>query len=317
MVVMKMKRAIVPIFVVFLTCGVAAAVTRLLMPPAKAISVPIVQKTNIVNYKGVSFAFDHSLAPEIKSETIPAMTDGKPADIHPEHPAFTLMGYPRPRGLSESDAEIRVFPVIKFREAVRIASDRDARNVVFPKNPTSWTVYFDEEVRVLKSLLASKPSQANISRFLAKARGTPGCSAAMPFLPMWEACQAFVAHVRYINFKNGSGVFFLTQWDVGETTQISNEGLEYAYQGISNDGQYYVYAEFSVAAPFLPKGDEPDVADWNQKNYLLPHRSKRYQNYLGPIFTKLEALPASEFQPNLELLEQLIQSLEVEDKQSR
>lgn len=53
---------------------------------------------------------------------------------------------------------------------------------------------------------------------------------------------------------------------------------------------------------------------WNEKNYLLPHRSKEYQNYLGPVFAKLEALPATEFQPNLDLLEQLIGSLDVQVK---
>ena len=74
------------------------------------------------------------------------------------------------------------------------------------------------------------------------------------------------------------------------------------------------YAEFSVAAPFLPKGDEPEVVAWNEKNYLLSHKSKEYQNYLRPLLTKLETLPANKFQPKLELLEQLIGSLEVQTK---
>jgi hypothetical protein len=41
---------------------------------------------------------------------------------------------------------------------------------------------------------------------------------------------------------------------------------------------------------------------------------KEYQNYLRPVLTKLDALPANKFQPNLELLEQLIGSLEVQSK---
>jgi hypothetical protein len=241
------------------------------------------------------------------------MTDGKPSDIVPEHPAFTLAGYPRPRGLTENDPELRVFSITKFREAVAVASKDYAKNVIYPPNPPDWTTYFDEEVRVLKALLAAKPTQANVGRFLAKARGEPGCSAEMPFLPMWEACQAFAGHLRYVNFKNGKGVFFLTQWD-RETTQISNDGLDYAFQGITDDGQYWIYAEFSVAAPFLPKGDEPEVVAWNEKNYLLSHKSKQYQNYLRPVFVKLEALPANKFQPNLELLDQLIGSLAVNRK---
>jgi hypothetical protein len=193
------------------------------------------------------------------------------------------------------------------------ASKEDAKHVVFPPNPTDWTTYFDEEVRVLRTLLVHKPSEAGIGRFLAQARGEQGCSAAMPFLPMWEACQAFISHVRYVDFKNGKGVFFLTQWD-RETTQISNESLEYAYQGITDDGRYWIYAEFSVLAPFLPKGDEPEVVAWAEKNYLLSHNSKEYRNYSRPVLAKLEALPSDKFQPSLGLLEQLIQSLEVNSK---
>jgi hypothetical protein len=315
-----MKRAIIPILFILMSCGIAVAVTRLLLnrqsrrpASARPAAEPIAKKTNTISYEGVSFTFDPSLAPNVKYETIPAMTDGKPSDIVPEHPAFTLVGYPRTRGMWDSDPTIRVFSIAKFREAVAVASKENAKNVIYPPNPPEWTTYFDEEVRVLKLLLAEHPSQTNIGRFLAKARGEPGCSAEMPFLPMWEACQAFAGHVRYVNFKNGRGVFFLTQWDT-ETAQIANDGLEYAFQGITNDGQHYVYAEFSVAAPFLPKGDEPDVVAWDEKNYLLLHKSNEYQNYLRPVLTKLEALPANKFQPNLELLDQLIQSLEVQSK---
>jgi hypothetical protein len=315
-----MKRTIAPILFILVTCGIAVAVTRLLLnrqspqqASAKPAPWPIAKKTNKISYEGVSFTYNSSLAPEVKAETIPATVDGKPCDIVPEHPAFTLVGYTLPKGLPGGDPQIRVFPIAKFREGVAIASKQYAKSVVYPPSPPDWTTYFDEEVRVLKLLLADKPAQANVGSFLAKARGESECSAEMPFLPMWEACQAFTGHVRYLNFKNGKGVFFLTQWD-RETTQVTNEGLEYAFQGITDDGKHYVYAEFSVAAPFLPKGDEPEVVTWNEKNYLLSHKSKAYQDYLRPVLTRLEALPTNKFQPNLELLERLIESLDVQSK---
>ena len=266
--------------------------------------------TGSVSYGGVSFNFDKSLAEEVEADTIPASLDGKPSDIWPAHPRFTLVDYPRPRTLHPRDPHIRVFSVKEFREAVDIASKKDARSVIYPPN---WTIYFDEEVRVLKALLASRPQGANVGRFLAKVRGKTSCSVAMPFLPMWEACQAFVAHVNYVNFEHGKGVFFLTQWDT-ETTQIANDGLEYAFQGITDDGKYYVYAEFAVAAPGLPRGDEPEVMKWNMKNYLLSHQSKQYLAYQRPVVAKLEALPGDRFQPKLRLLEQLIESIRAEIK---
>lgn len=265
-----------------------------------------------ITYRGVRFSYETSLAPYIKTETIPASVEGKPCDLWPEHPAFTFAEYPSVSGLPEGSPQLRVFPLAEFRKAFDIAGKLDAKRVVYPRDPIPWTDYFDKEVSVLKELLAAKP-QVNVGRFLARARGEKGCRGAMPFLPMWEACQAFTSHVRYVRFKNGDGVVFLTQWD-RETEQISNAGLEYAYQGITNDHRYWVYAEFSVSAPFLPSGKEPEVMAWNERNYLLSHQSKKYQTYLRPVLAKLEALPANQFQPNLELLDKLIQSLEVTDK---
>ena len=283
----------------------------LLIALAGFVTADVVSRSgNSVNFRGISFQFDSSLANEVKPETIPASLDGKPSDIWPEHPSFTLVGYRRTRVMQETDPQIRVFRLDKFREAVKIASDENAKSVISPPKPPSWTIDFDEEVRVLKELLRVKPSHATINSFLAKVRGRQSCSAAMPFLPMWEACQALVARPTYVNFQNGKGVFFLTQWDT-ETSLITNAGLEYAFQGITNDGQYWIYAEFAVSAPFLPKGDDAAVVEWETKNYLLPHNSKKYQTYVRPVVFKLNQLTAGDFQPNLRLLEQLIASMEV------
>jgi len=267
-----------------------------------------------VSYQGVTFAFDPSLASEVRPETISASTEGKPSDIWPEHLGFSLVGYPRPRSLPENDPHIRVFSVPKFREAFAIATKEYVKSLAQPSTTADWAADFDSEIKDLKSLLASKPGKANLPRFLTKLRHDPGCGPTMPFLPMWEACQAFFARPRYITFRNGEGVLFLTQMNVSETSQVTNQGLEYAFQGITNDGASYVYAEFSVAAPFLPKGDEPTVQAWNQKNYLLSHKSPQYQKYVRPIVAKLEALPSDQFKPNLTLLEALISSMKAQTK---
>jgi hypothetical protein len=130
---------------------------------------------------------------------------------------------------------------------------------------------------------------------------------------MWEAQQAFVSNVKYVNFRNGKGVFFLTQWDT-ETSQITNDGLEYAFQGITDDGKYYVYAEFSVSAPTLLNGNEPAVIAWNEKEYLLLRQSKEYQAYVRRVAAQLEALRGDEFKPKLGSFERLISSLAVQSQ---
>jgi hypothetical protein len=317
------KRAIVTTLIVFLLGGIGVISIRPLLrrqspqtAPAKPASQPVVIKTNTVSYGGVGFTFDQSLATEVKAETIPASTEGKPSDIWPEHPSFTLRGSPRSRAQSENDPQIRVFSIAKFRKAFSVAGTEYAKSVVYPKDQWDWAKDFDEEVRVLHALLVKKPTSDDLKTFLANARAIEAQKLddfpQMPFLPMWEASQAFFTRPQFINFKGGGGVFFLTQWNVSDTSQITNDGLDYAFQGITDDGQYYVYAEFSVTAPFLPSDNDSAVVAWNEKNYLLPQKSKTYQDYLRPIVAKLQAMPADRFKPNLKLLQQLISSMEVQ-----
>lgn len=287
--------------------------SQIAQSPTTPVSIP--KTTNSVGYKGISFTYDPSLASDVKSETIPASLEGKPCDIWPEHPGFELVGYPKSRSMTETDPRIRVFSIAKFREAFSVAGTEYAKSVVYPKAEWDWAKDFDEEICVLRALLVKQPKSDKLKAFLANARASEARKLddfpQMPFLPMWEASQAFFTRPQYVNFKNGRGVFFLTQWNVSETSQVTNDGLDYAFQGMTSDGQFLIYAEFAVTAPFLPNDNDPDVAAWNEKNYLLPQKSTQYQDYLGPIVAKLQTLRADHFRPNLGLLEQLISSMEV------
>ena len=270
--------------------------------------------TNSVSYKGVTFTYDPSLASHVTSETVAASVDGKPCDIWPEHPAFSLSGYPPLVHAPNDFAQIRVFELAKFRDAMRIAGEAMGKSTV-PPSKERWSKDVDAAVSVLKKLIAERPDKDRVKSVIGKKHTGIGCYGIpqIPFLPEWEACQPFVAHVRYVDFKNGKGIFFLTEW-MTETEQISNQRLEYAFQGITNDGRYWVYAEFSVFAPGLPRGDEAEFIAWAEKHYLLSYKSQEFQSYLEPVVAKLEALQADRFQPNLELLERLIESLEVQPK---
>ena len=298
-----------PIFVVVIGT-LAASLAGYAHHPNQSETNNRVFSAKAVKYGGVSFQVDESLATEVRAETVRASLEGKPSDLWPEHVAFTLVGAPLPRRVPSDFPQLRVFSVQRFRDAVDSGYRDMAKGGGFPA-AESWTNDFDEEVRVLHALLTARPGQSTVQSFLKRTRHKTDFNKGMPFLPMWEAHQAFMSHVKYVNFRNGSGVFFLTQWDI-ETSQIANDGLEYAFQGITRDGRYYVYAEFSVSAPTLPNGDEPAVIAWNEKNYLLPRQSKKYQDYIRRVVARLYALRGDEFQPKLESFERLISSLNVQ-----
>jgi hypothetical protein len=259
-------------------------------------------RTLVKNFRGVSFGYDAGLATDVRAEVLPELLDGKPGDIVPEYRSFTL------RDAQHRDIGwVRVFPVARYRESMTIYSEQQAE-VTVP--PTDWVPYLDDQVRTLRILVKERPLAARLARVLDTNRVGIG-KGQMPFLPLYDACMAFDGAVKYLSFQNGSGVGFLTQWDT-ETAQITNDWLTYVFQGITNDTKYYVSAEFRIRAPFLPRDSDSDVMAWNERNYLLPHASREYQDYLQTILPKLEALPSNKFEPNLALFEHLIQSIKID-----
>jgi hypothetical protein len=106
--------------------------------------------------------------------------------------------------------------------------------------------------------------------------------------------------VQYLNFKTGKGVLFLTQYSQDVVaTPVNNEELTCDFQGLSNDGKYYVAARFAITHPSLPKGidsTKPPPADPDG-------------NYLKKQEQLLNRLADDTFQPSLTGLRSLIASI--------
>lgn len=143
----------------------------------------------------------------------------------------------------------------------------------------------------------------------------------MPFLPFGtDAAQSFLARVKYIDFKNGKGVFYLTQFDT-EPSLVNNQGLLYTFQGLTGDGLYYVSARFPVRVPFLPPSyDSKEFRDSTLPSYFygadIESKEQRYRTYLTNITRELEEMPPDKFDPTLSLLEEAIRTLRVAVEQT-
>ena len=120
----------------------------------------------------------------------------------------------------------------------------------------------------------------------------------MPFLPLTNELQAMHVQVQYLDFQDGKGVRFLTQFNQGPTP-INNVQLIYTFQGFTSDGNYYIAAVLPVTHPELPPSAQPadDVSDFSAD--------------MAKTVSWLEQQPASSFTPNLTNLDVLIQSIEV------
>jgi len=125
----------------------------------------------------------------------------------------------------------------------------------------------------------------------------------MPFLPLFNASQVMHPQVQYMDFKSGKGVRFLTEFDQG-MMPINNYELIYTYQGLTNDGKYYVAAVLPVNHPSLP-------ADGKITGNEPPEFTSNFPAYLANVVTSLNAQAANSFTPDLTQVDAMMSSLEI------
>jgi hypothetical protein len=236
---------------------------------------------------GVSLTYDEALAREVKAETAPAAplegADEKPDGVYPEHVSFTLVGLGGAPADSFHEPLIRVCPVDEYLKAFS-ASPRYVKDA-------------ERTLNELRRLIRRRP---------AALKGN------VPALPFADGTEVFHAHVRYLRFRGGSGVAFLTQGQQDEQL-INNQHLSYEFRGLTDDGRYYVSATFPAGAPVAAATRDAASHD----GYTLPREvggaraRRRYAAYVERVRSKLERLPPGQFAPSLRLYDELLSSLEI------
>lgn len=233
------------------------------LPPPSETADP----RSLFEFNGLRLRFDPSLAFQIQPEVVPAYTDpnGAPWEIAPEHTILHFQGYP-------------LFP-----EAFH-----EPRIIIYPINEfLALRPELQPTVDELRRLLDSRPPDVPAGQNL-------------PFLPPFNAGQVFHTALQYVDFQNGRGLRFLTQY-AQAIYPVSSRHLFYTYQGLSNDGRFYVAAVLPVANPILPDENTYTLDDAFMDNFTT---------YLAGVARDLAAQPPDSFTPNLALLDQMVGSLQ-------
>jgi len=102
-----------------------------------------------------------------------------------------------------------------------------------------------EQISTLRSLLDERPTEVN---------------GPLPLLPMLNAIETYHTEPNFISFQNGSGISFVVQVD-HDHDLTSEEILFYTFQGITNDGNFYVAALFPLAGNFDSGGATADPGE--------------------------------------------------------
>ncbi|MCD6401961.1 MAG: hypothetical protein J7L73_08555 [Anaerolineales bacterium] len=125
-----------------------------------------------VNFNGIQFSADESLASLISPSVFPADTEDFPWAL-PEHTEFLFIDYPLPDTFHEP--HILVIPINEL-----VAMNSGAANTIAE----------------LGNMLINQPQHPD----------------EIPFLPVFNAAQFMQAQVRYFDFQNGKGLRFVTQY---------------------------------------------------------------------------------------------------------
>ncbi|HEU4434958.1 MAG TPA: hypothetical protein VFR51_16355 [Pyrinomonadaceae bacterium] len=263
---MKNKLRILSIAVIFVACIATLAQRDPNVREAKPEEVPFVY--NAKDYGTI----------EIESVPKAVVQEG---DLPTEAPAHSCFRLKDNRPLPALDQGPRYFYPAYSTICIIPLTDSSVPN--FAKSYP----YIHEAAAKLRKLLARRPAKFRFDKDLND-------------VPFNNASGSVQSKVQYLNFKTGKGVLFLTQYSQDAApTRLNNEELTCDFQGITNDGKYYVAARLAVTHPSLPKGiDSTEPPPQDPKG-----------NYLKKEERLLNSFADESFRPSLKSLKSMIASI--------
>ena len=181
----------------------------------------------------------------------------------PAHLRLDLEGYAVPGG--DLGPVVKIYPTDDFRMVNASAG---------------------EQIDNLAALLETKPADPE----------------SIPNPDLWGAAQFISCQKAYVDFQNGSGVRYVTQW--GQAAYpIGYPQMFYSFRGLTADGAYYVHVMLSVGHDALPDASSVTMDDDFYNNYVT---------YAEEQEAFLESQPPASFRPSLLVLDAFVQSIRVE-----
>jgi hypothetical protein len=236
-------------------------------------AVSTIPTGGVVILNNVSMTLPLGVAKDALTEMVSANTDTNNSpwwEIAPAHLKFVLTGYQLEDKFLEPT--ITVYPADEYAKLDTIAT---------------------KQIDNLKAILA----------------GGPLTKQAMPLVPYFNAGPAFASHMQVINFKNGRGVRMITQYDQ-YPAPVNNHELFYHFQGLTDDGKYYIVAVLPVTSSILAEDEKPE-SPVPSGGVPLPAGGGPDQPYYDSVTKALDAMYEDSFNPSLFQLDALIQSITV------
>jgi len=134
----------------------------------------------------------------------------------------------------------------------------------------------------------------------------------LPFLPIFNAAQVFHSNEQILSFQNGNGIRFVTMYSQAPNP-VNNLGLFYTYQGLTDDGNYYVAIIMPIQHALLAESAQTDTQppaggisfDWSPSGF------ESYQTYINSVVQLLNSSDPGSFAPAISTLDALVQSISI------
>ena len=253
----------------------AAAVLLLVSLPAIAQDEP-----STISLNGMGFTFDEALGASVNVAQVPGGSPGEvgPSAVGPGRLTFTLYG---PR-----------------QEAAKVPRAFDAPGVVrfYRTADLAGHEWQSRQLADLRSLLDERP---DLGRYTAAGEG--GASLPLPFVLDGSAAQAIDARAHYIDTPDLAGIAYLTVFRQGLYPFAAGD-FWYTFQGLSDDGEWYVAADFQVEADMFPaKVTKKDARRLGSTNRWIEYQEQSVQT--------LDGAAGEAFKPPLTSIDDLVRSI--------
>ena len=257
-----------------ISCNLPSFATPVAQTETPSVTVTSTPDTGgVVTLNNVSFTLPLGVANDAQSEMVSAVTDVDNApgwDVAPAHLKFTLTGYQAQDKFHEP--QIFVFPADEYAQQNSAAAD---------------------QIQRVKNLLA----------------GAALSKEGMPVVPFFNAEQQITSQMQLVDFQNGRGVRMLTQY-AQYPAPINNHDLFYHFQGLTNDGRYYVIAVLPVTSSILAEDEKPE-STVPAGGVAIPPETGPNPDYYDAVTKALDAMYPDSFNPSLFQLDALIQSITI------
>ncbi len=164
-----------------------------------------------------------------------------------------------------------------------------------------------DNIANLRRLLQDKPALGAYPRV-----GLAEPANYVPWLRPINARPMMHAGVTYLDFQNGAGMRYLTQY-AQALSVVNNAELYYTFQGLTQNGQYYIAAVLPVHHSAL-LADAHTAPDGDAAVWMDLAKNLQYMRKMAPLLD--EAAPSS-FTPNLANLDAMMRSISVDSLSTR